>query len=267
MLCANLGSMSRILDGRLPASLAATGMLLVGFLGAGSALGDDLVTLSGSIYHDVRPLRVEPDGVTWEHAGGICKVDFADSPKEVCQSYHYDPAKGAAYHASQVQLRQQTDEQAQQLLHEHEERQRARVQAQVAAMSSTTAEGASMIFRRAASPAASAATKALGEQMAAEVAKQNALAADTNGIGNAKVWSIAPRLGTRHPVYSTDAANADEFKAGIHHSPGGFVPQSTKDPSLDTTQDSFYRPLYLTKSYDDGIDRAKAFASGVPLKQ
>lgn len=253
---------------------AAGALALATAVGGGirEARGGDLVTLSGVTYHDATPVRVEPDGVVWQHAGGVAKVDFADSPAAVRETYHYDAVKAAAYHDARARSQQEASEQTRLVLQENEARQHARMLAQTSSSSSAVSVQASgsaaeLVFRRAASPAASAATRALAEQMAADQAKQAAAFADSTGIGNAKVWSLAPRLGTRHPVISTDAPNTEEYKASIHHSPGGFTPYGTKDPSLDTTQDEFYRPLYLTRSYFEDIDRASAFARGVPLKQ
>ena len=85
------------------AGLVAATVLLAGFLAAGQVRGDDLTTLSGQTFHNVQPLRAEPDGVTWRHAGGVVKVDFADSPGNVRAAYHYDTAKAAAYHEAPSQ--------------------------------------------------------------------------------------------------------------------------------------------------------------------
>ncbi|MBE7219862.1 MAG: hypothetical protein INR64_15435, partial [Caulobacteraceae bacterium] len=102
-------------------TLFAAGLLVLAAL---SARGEDLVTLSGATYRDVRPVRVEPDGVTWWYAGGAVKVDFDDSPETVRRAYHYDPAKAAAYRQTQTEARARADEQAKRDASEHAVRQR-----------------------------------------------------------------------------------------------------------------------------------------------
>ncbi len=50
--------------------------------------------------------------------------------------------------------------------------------------------------------------------------------------------------------------NSHEYTMGAHHAPGAFAP--------DSTHDSFFEPIYQTKSYYDDVDRAEAFARGKP---
>lgn len=56
--------------------------------GALPARADDVTTRSGTTFRDVRMVRVDPDGVTWEHATGMVKVDFGDLPDAVSKMYH-----------------------------------------------------------------------------------------------------------------------------------------------------------------------------------
>ena len=69
--------------------------MLLSLVLAVPARADDITTLYGTTYREVRLVRVEPDGVTWTHATGLCKVPFADLPEAVRRTYHYD-AKPAA---------------------------------------------------------------------------------------------------------------------------------------------------------------------------
>ena len=62
-----------------------------------------------------------------------------------------------------------------------------------------------------------------------------------------------------------DTPNAKEYAASLHRSPtgasGNFVPSSL-DANRSTILDT---PIYLTRSYDEDVERAAAFARGVPL--
>ena len=247
--------------------MAAGALLLAGLLFPHAARGDDLVTLSGTTYHDVRPLRVEPDGVTWEYAEGVCKVDFTDSPESVRRAYHYDAAKAAAYHDAQLREREQAEAQRQRILQENDERHRARVQSAAAGLAAPAMPGADVTFRRAASPAASEATRALGAQMEAAAAKK---AVEPTGAfgGIARTWvgSTLAKLGLvsfyQGPSVLNEGPelpNRQEVRSDMHHSPSTpFAP--------DAAHDSFYTPNYQTRSYYEDVDRSAAFLRDVPLK-
>ena len=211
-------------------------------------------------------MRVEPDGVTWEYDEGVCKVDFTDSPKSVCEAFHYDPAKAAAYHGAQIKARQEAAAQAQQVLKEDDARRLTRMQSASAGLAMRASPGADVIFRRSQSPAASEATRALGAQMEAAAAKK---AVEPTGVwgalANSMTGKILSVLGVdfRRPVVMGDeaavaVANRGENKGNVHHVPGGFAP--------DAAHDQFYTPNYSTRSYYEDVDRAEAFARGVPLK-
>ena len=254
-----LGRMKGMRNRRPCVLVTAVGVLLGGWIATSTMHGGDLVTLSGVTYHDVQPVRVEPDGVTWRYAEGVCKVDFSDSPKSVCETYHYDAAKAAAYRAEQAQAQQQAEERTRQILKESDERRLARMQASAAAAASSAPVGTDVIFRRAASPAASEATRALGAQMEAALAKQATAATAAGAIGNTKVGSFLTNMGILHLSHPAEVLNKDEYKADLHHAPlDGYSPS--------TARDEFYTPDYATKSFNDDLDRAAAFASGVPLK-
>ncbi len=236
---------------------------------AGQARGADLVTLSGTTYHDVQALRVEPDGVTWRYAEGAVKVDFADCPEPVRRAYHYDPAKATAYRDARTKARQQADEQAGHDAREHEARQRAHVQAALAQAASGDGENA-LVLRRALSPAASNATREMAAQMQAEADKRAvAAAADPDQLHLIPVLPSA--LGPRPINLTMTTPNSAEFRASLFSSPTGasstFVPVSEFwDTAKSSLNDGFYIPNYMTKSYYEDVDRAAAFVRGVPLK-
>lgn len=245
----------------------AAGMIgTIGLLmAAAPAKADDLVTTSGTTYRDVRAVRVEPDGVTWQYEGGAVKVDFADSPENVRRAYHYDAARATAYRDAQTKARQQADEQAHRDAKEHETRQRARTQAAMAQLQASDGN-VSMVFRRALSPAASNATREIAARMQAELDRRAAAAIpDKFNL----IPALPDALGPRPVNPFMDTPNAKEFAANLHHSPtgasGNFVP-SSQDPTRSSLNDDFYQPLSMTRSYYEDVDRAEAFARGVPLK-
>ena len=249
---------------------AAVVLGLAGVLAAaGHARGEDLVTLSGTTYHDVQALRVEPDGVTWRHADGAVKVDFADCPEPIRRAYHYDPAKAAAYRDTRAKARQHADELARHDVTAHEARQRALVQASVAQAVANDGEKA-MVFRRALSPAASNATRETAARMQAD-ADQRAADAAASADPYHLVPTLPSALGPRPVNRFMDAPNSKEFAASLHSSlaasNGNFLPTTDfHDPAKSSLNDAFFQPLYMTRSYYEDVDRAAAFARGVPLK-
>ncbi len=235
----------------------------------GPARGEDLVTLTGTTYHDVSAVRVEPDGVTWRYDGGVVKVDLADCPESVRRAYHYDPAKATAYREAGAKARQQADDQAQHDTKEHDTRQHARAQAAVAQMAASDGN-ASAVFRRALSPAASDATREMAARMQAE-ADQRAAANAANPDQRHLIPALPSALGPRPVNAFMDTPDAKEFAGSLHQSPtgatGNFVATTDfQDVSKSSLNSGFFEPLYMTRSYYEDIDRATAFARGVPLK-
>ena len=251
----NLARVKAISYRRRLAGMAAVVSLLVA-----TARGGDLVTLSGTVYHDAEAIHVDPDGVTYQYDEGQCKVDFNDLSPGVRQTYHYDPAKAAAYHDMLAKGRQEAEARKQQVLQENDGRHRARMQAEAAASLSRVNAGADTIFRRAQSPAASEATKALGAEVAAAVGKGTpAPASDSKTVmALRKVESTLVTLGIIHFSHPAEVSNPDEFKADLHHAPN--------DSTAGGVQDAFSEPIYLTKSYNEDVDRSTAFLNDAPLK-
>ena len=241
-------------------------MLLVVLIAAGKLSADDLTTLAGVVYHDVRPVRVEPDGVTWQYDEGIAKIDFTDCPKKICQDYHYDPTKAAAYRASLAQARQQADEQSRLILQQDAQRHAARMQAATAQSDAQKSAEMKLVFQRAASPAASEATRALGAQMEDKAAAKAVQPTGVFGaVARSPVAPILSMLGVsfyQGPSVLNEGPlvpNRNEFRSGMHHSP-------TADFTADVTRDGFYTPDYTTKSYFEDVDRSAALLREVPLK-
>lgn len=80
-------------------SLAAIAVLF----GAASLFADDVRTLSGREYKDVKVSRIEPDGITIITKNGVKKIPFAKLSGDVRERYGYDPQKEAAYKADEQQ--------------------------------------------------------------------------------------------------------------------------------------------------------------------
>lgn len=69
----------------------------VAFIIAFSANAKDLVTRSGTIYHDVVVQKVEPDGITIRHTAGILKVHARDLSDEDRAEFNLTPEAARAY--------------------------------------------------------------------------------------------------------------------------------------------------------------------------
>ena len=253
----------------------AAAVLLAGLPAAGDARADDLTTLSGQTFHQVQPMRAEPDGVTWRHAGGVVKVDFSDSPESVRAAYHYDPAKATAYHEAQATARRQADEQARQLLQAPNEKLRAQARAQAQAAAADAgppgAAGQTLVYRHGLAPTVQAAARLLADQKAESDARAAATALNAAGLGNPTLWRWVPGVGRAPVAPRMDVPNSEEFKTSMAL-PASVVqtPGASQGPAgafgANSAQDGFFTPLYLTKSYNEDLDRAAAFARDTPAK-
>lgn len=220
---------------------------------------EDLVTLSGIVYHDVQPMRVEPDGVTWQYDEGMIKVDFADCPEGVRQRYHYDAARAATYHDALIRAREEVQNRNRQTLQENDTRRVAKAQAAAANAPVRSAADNDIVFRRALSPAASDATRALGEQAAAAAAKKAAAPTDLwNALAHSMAGKVLAVMGVNFGP-GGPPPDSDEYKVGLHN-PKGVA------PATDAARSSFYTPDYSTRTYYEDVERSEAFLRGVPLK-
>ena len=52
---------------------------------------DDLVATYGQVFRNVEIRRVEPDGLTFRHDGGVTKLWFPSLPEELREKHGYDP--------------------------------------------------------------------------------------------------------------------------------------------------------------------------------
>jgi hypothetical protein len=84
----------------------------------------DIVTTDGHVYKDCTVTQVEPDALRVLYADGAARLPYEKLPVAV-QAKYFDPAKVAAYHAQQEEVRRAAEAKA-----EEERRVRAEVEAQ-----------------------------------------------------------------------------------------------------------------------------------------
>lgn len=58
---------------------------------------NDLVSSDGQVFRNVEIRRVEPDGLTFRHDGGVTKLRFPALSEELQKKYEYDPKAAAKY--------------------------------------------------------------------------------------------------------------------------------------------------------------------------
>lgn len=61
------------------------------------ARADDIKTVTGKEYKNVKISRAEPDGLVIIASYGIIKIPFEDLPADLQQKYHYDPIASAQF--------------------------------------------------------------------------------------------------------------------------------------------------------------------------
>lgn len=219
--------------------------IVLGCLLAGPfAWADDVTTLSGRTLQGVRVARVEPDGVTWEHATGISKVDFTDLPVALRQQFHYDAARATAYQAAQTQAREQAAAQVredQRKLTEGRTRHFQQQQAsKVSDDESADAGSGTFVYRRERSR--ERAEEAVGEQIAARKLAYAKLTEYDGTLYDRRLWAIPQLLvGIHSDGHDFDPPDTDSevYKRGLRRSPE-------------------------TRRYYEDVDRAEAFAKGRP---
>ncbi len=221
--------------------LFAVAVVLASLGRAPTVRAEDLTTLSGRTFRQVRMLRVEPDGVIWEHATGMCKVDFTDLPDSLRLRYHYNAAQAAAFQVAQAQTRQQTAALVQQAQRLAATRRVQHFQQQQAeAGSETEAKPGTFVYHRDRTPERAA--EALGAQVAERKAALEKLTEDDGTIYDRRLWAI-PRmivgLSSDGHAFDPPDVNSPEYQRSLRHAPAD-------------------------KEYYKDVDRAEAFARGAP---
>lgn len=84
------------------------GLLVVACLlvTASSFAGDSITTRKGTTYENIKVTRVDPDGITIRHPGGIVKLFFPELTKEDQDKYGYDPEKHRQHYNQQQRAAQ-----------------------------------------------------------------------------------------------------------------------------------------------------------------
>ena len=237
----------------------AAGAMPVWLTAPTPARAEDVTTLSGTTFHEVHLVRVEPDGVVWEHATGMAKVNFTDLPEPVRRQYHYDVGKAAAFQAAQAREREQFAVQARQAQQEAEAHRVQGFQNRNTASPGTAGRPGEFVYRHGAAEAT--AEKSVGEGIAAKKAAEDFRTRDDGTLWDRRLWAVPVFLFGGSPFNGvafdpkTDF-NSHEYQLGAHHGPGAFAP--------DSAHDSFSEPIYQTRSYYDDVERAEAFARGKP---
>jgi len=72
-------------------------VLLLFALFAATVMGEDITTIDGTVYKDIRITETTPIGLNFVSNDKACWVDFRDLPPDVAQKYGYDPAKAAEF--------------------------------------------------------------------------------------------------------------------------------------------------------------------------
>lgn len=63
-------------------------------------LADDIITLDGTKYRNVKVTSSDPVSITIMHASGVARVWYLELPPELRKTYGYDAAKADAYLAA-----------------------------------------------------------------------------------------------------------------------------------------------------------------------
>lgn len=86
-------------------------LILALFLCATTTFATEITNIAGKVYERVRVSRVEPDGITITHAGGVAKLFFTELPPDVQMKYNYNPEKAAAHAQTVSQAQRQYSQQ------------------------------------------------------------------------------------------------------------------------------------------------------------
>lgn len=57
----------------------------------------DVETVDGAVFRNAQVRRIEPDGLTLSHDGGLAKVPFSRLPENLRRKYEYDPEEAERY--------------------------------------------------------------------------------------------------------------------------------------------------------------------------
>lgn len=88
---------------------------------------EDLRSSDGTVYHNIKEVKAEPDGLVFVYDKGIAKVDFERLSPELQRRFGYNRKKATAYRAHQAAAVQEN----QQIVRVHEEKELERIRKMV----------------------------------------------------------------------------------------------------------------------------------------
>jgi len=98
-------------------------LLIAAILPAFGSLAEDVRSSDGTVYHNIKEVKAEPDGLVFVYDKGMAKVDFERLSPEMQRRFGYDRQKATAYRAHQAAAVQEN----QQVVRVHEEKQLERI--------------------------------------------------------------------------------------------------------------------------------------------
>jgi hypothetical protein len=124
--------------------------VLIFLCAASCCLAVDMTNNEGKVFKDAKVTRVEPDGVTISHSGGVAKLFFWELPESVQQQYGYNATNAAAYD-QQINAAQQKEYQAEKARETAADQEVEEVysnqQSQVGSGVSTPVDGSTLLHR------------------------------------------------------------------------------------------------------------------------
>ncbi|MHB9138325.1 MAG: hypothetical protein ACYC4Q_02860 [Victivallaceae bacterium] len=78
-------------------------LLLLSVLFAVTVIAEDITTIDGTVYKNIKITEITPIGVNFVCEERACWVDFRDLPPDVANKYGYDPVKAAEFEKSLAQ--------------------------------------------------------------------------------------------------------------------------------------------------------------------
>jgi hypothetical protein len=103
--------------------------IIAAILPAVGSLAEDVHSSDGTVYHNIKEVKAEPDGLVFVYDKGMAKVDFERLSPEMQRRFGYDQKKAAVYRAHQAAAVQEN----QQIVKVHEEQQLERIRKMVEA--------------------------------------------------------------------------------------------------------------------------------------
>jgi deoxycytidylate deaminase len=98
-------------------------LLIAAILPAFGSLAEDVRSSDGTVYHNIKEVKAEPDGLVFVYDKGMAKVDFERLPPEMQRRFGYDRKRATAYRAQQAAAVQEN----QQIVKVHEDQQLERI--------------------------------------------------------------------------------------------------------------------------------------------